>query len=179
MKTKLISAAILASAVTASQFAVAADGTITFNGNITAQTCTIDGNGSGSSNFNVPLPTVSTSVLSTAGQTAGRTPVTIALTNCTPSSGNVHTFFEAGPTTDITSGNVILNAGGATNVQIALQNSDFTNIRVGAPDPSQNSKSVPITSGKALLRYYAQYVAMGPATAGAANATVMYTMAYQ
>jgi major type 1 subunit fimbrin (pilin) len=179
MKTKLISAAILASAAMASQFAAAADGTITFEGAITAQTCTINGNGSGSNNFAVKLPTVSSSTLATAGQTAGRTPFSIALTNCTPSSGNVHTFVESGPTIDTTTGNLILNPGGATNVQIALQNSDFTNIRAGAADASQNSKSVAITSGNATLNYYAQYIATGPATAGAANASVMYTMAYQ
>jgi len=125
------------------------------------------------------LPTVSSSTLATAGQTAGRTPFSIALTNCTPNSGNVHTFFEAGPTTDTTTGNLILNAGGASNVQIGLQNSDFTNITAGAADASQNSKSVAIASGSATLNYYAQYIATGAATAGAANTSVMYTMAYQ
>ena len=179
MKTKLISAVIFTGAATASQFAAAADGTITFNGTITAQTCTINGNGSGSSNFTITLPTVSSSTLATAGQTAGRTPFSIALTNCTPNSGNVRTYFESGPTTDLTTGNLILNAGGATNVEIGLLNSDSTNIAAGAAEASQNSKPVAITSGKATLNYYAQYVATGAATAGAANSSVMYTMAYQ
>ncbi|WP_144153973.1 fimbrial protein [Paraburkholderia sp. BCC1885] len=179
MKTKLISAVIFAGAAMASQFAAAADGTITFNGTITAQTCTINGNGSGSNNFTVTLPTVSSSTLAAAGQTAGRTPFSIALTNCTPNSGNVHTFFEAGPTVDTTTGNLVVNAGGATNVEIGLQNFDFTNITAGAADASQNSKSVAINSGKATLNYYAQYVATGAATAGAANSSVMYTMSYQ
>ncbi|PRE84487.1 fimbrial protein, partial [Burkholderia gladioli] len=63
-----------------SPFVFAADGTITFMGNVTAQTCTINGNGSGSKNFTVTLPTVSASSLATAGATAGATPFNIALT---------------------------------------------------------------------------------------------------
>jgi major type 1 subunit fimbrin (pilin) len=179
MNNKIISALIVAGAAMASQFAAAADGTITFNGNITAQTCTINGNGSGAKDFTVTLPTVSSSSLATAGQTAGRTPFSIALTNCTPATGNVHTYFEPGPTTDTTTGHLILNAGGATNVQIGLQNGDFTDIKAGAADASQNSKAVAITTGSATLPYYAQYVATGAATAGAANSSVMYTLSYQ
>jgi major type 1 subunit fimbrin (pilin) len=178
MKTKLISALIFAGAAMASQFASAADGTITFNGQVTAQTCTIAGNG-GSNNFTVTLPTVPASSLAAAGQTAGRTPFSIALTNCTPNSGTVHTFFEAGPTVDTTTGNLFVATGGATNVELGLQNSDFTNIVAGAADASQNSKSVAIASGAATLNYYVQYVATGAATAGAANSSIMYTMSYQ
>jgi major type 1 subunit fimbrin (pilin) len=157
----------------------AADGTITFNGSITAQTCTINGNGAGSNDFTVTLPTVSASALSAAGQTAGRTPFNIVLTACTPATGNVHTFFESGPTTDATTGNLVLQAGGATNVQIGLENADFSPIKAGFADASQNSASVAINSGAASLSYYAQYVATGAATAGAANSSVMYTIAYQ
>ena len=156
----------------------AADGTININGAVAAQTCTINGNGAGSNDFTVTLPAVSASALSAAGQTAGRKPFNIALTACTPATGNVHTFFEPGPTTDTTTGNLVLEAGGATNVQIGLQNADFSPIKVGFADASQNSASVGIDSGAANLSYYAQYVATGVATAGAANSSVMYTIAY-
>jgi major type 1 subunit fimbrin (pilin) len=178
MKTKLLSTIAFVAIASASQFASAADGTITFNGQITAQTCTINGGGA-ASNFAVTLPTVSSSSLAAAGQTAGRTPFTISLTNCTPATGNVHTFFEAGPTTDSTTGHLIVNAGGATNVQIDLLNSDATDIKAGFADASQNSLPVAITTGAATLNYFAQYIATGAATAGAANSSVMYTMAYQ
>ncbi len=180
MQTKIISALLIAAAATASQGAFAVDGTITFTGNITAQTCTINGNGSGSNNFTVPLSSVSTSSLTTAGQYANRTPFTIALTACTPASGNVHTYFEAGPTVDTATGNLILASGGATNVEIGLLNSDYSAITIGAADASQNSKSVAISSaGAATLKYWAQYVATGVATAGAANSSVMYSLVYQ
>ncbi|HDR9756252.1 TPA: fimbrial protein [Burkholderia cepacia] len=182
MQTKLITAVLFVAAATASQIASAADGTITFNGSVTAQTCTINGNGSGSNNFNVPLQSVSTSALATAGQYANRTPFNIALTACTPASGNVHTYFEPGPTVDTATGNLILAAGGATNVEIQLLNGDgtYSPIRIGAADASQNSKSVAISStGTATLNYYAQYFATGAATAGAATSSVMYSLVYQ
>jgi major type 1 subunit fimbrin (pilin) len=180
-RTKLMSAAILTSAALASPFAFAVDGTITITGNVTAQTCTINGNGSGSNNFTVPLISVPTSALATAGQPAGATPFTIALTACTPASGNVHTFFEPGPTVDTATGNLIIATGGATNVEIGLLNgSDSTPIKLGAADASQNSKSVAIgTDGTATLPYIAEYIATGAATAGAANTSVMYTLIYQ
>lgn len=180
MQTKIISALLLVGAATASQIASASDGTITFNGSITAQTCTINGNGSGSNNFTVTLPKVSTSALPAAGKVAGATPFTVALTACTPASGNVHTYFEPGPTVDTATGNLVLNTGGATNVEIGLLNSDFSTIKVGAADASQNSKSVAISSaGAATLAYYAQYVATGAATAGAATSSVTYSLIYQ
>ncbi|RDK08678.1 fimbrial protein [Cupriavidus lacunae] len=178
--TKLLAALIVAGTAMGAQFAHAADGTIQFTGKITAQTCTINGNGSGSKDFTVALPTVSASTLNVAGNTAGRTPFQIALTGCTPNTGNVHTFFEAGPTTDASTGNLILNTGGATNVQIGLLNGGtFTAIKAGFADASQNSTVVAITSGAATLPYAAQYVATGAATAGVANSSVMYTVAYQ
>lgn len=177
MKMKLIAALALIGAA-ASQGAFAADGTITFTGKITAQTCTISGNGGGP-NFTVALPTVSASTLATSGATAGRSPFNIALTNCTPDTGTVHTFFEQGPTIDTVTGYLKLDTGGATNVEIQLQNSDFSNIALNQPDSGQNSKTASIQSGSATLNYYAQYVATGKAGAGAANSSVMYTMSYQ
>jgi len=180
MKRNLVSALILASTAMVAQLASANDGTITFNGQVTAQTCTINGNGTGAKDFLVTLPSVSTSALAGAGQTAGRTPFSIALSACTPDSGNVHTYFEPGITTDASTGNLKLDAGGASNVQIGLLNSDFTPIKAGFADASQNSKPVVIASGSATLSYYAQYVATGGAAgAGAANSSVMYTLVYQ
>ncbi|MDR9865139.1 fimbrial protein [Pseudomonas baetica] len=184
MRKKYISLLFLAGVTAASQTAFAADGTITFSGNVTAQTCTINGNGngngSGSKDFTVTLPVVSASALTSAGQTAGRTPFNIALTACTPSSGNVHAYFEPGPTVDMATGNLKLTGSGATNVQIGLLNEDFTVVKVGAADASQNSKAVPISAaGAATLPFYAQYVATGAATAGVANSNVLYSLVYQ
>jgi len=180
MKSNLLSALVLASTAMAAQVASATDGTITFNGQITAQTCTINGNGTGAKDFLVTLPTVSTSALAAAGQTAGRTPFSIALSACTPDSGNVHTYFEPGVTTDADTGNLKLDAGGASFVQIGLLNEDFTPIKAGFSESAQNSKPVAIAGGSATLSYFAEYVATGAAAgAGTANSSVMYTLVYQ
>lgn len=184
MQTKrLVSlAAILAAAMPLA--AVAADGTITFTGELTAQTCTISGGGGGSASFSVALPKVSTNALATAGSTAGTTPFSISLSGCTPDTGTVHTYFEAGPTTDAATGRLNLtDAGGgqtnATNVQIELLNSDTSAISAGSADGSQNSQTATIASGAATLNYFARYYATGVSTAGMAGSSVMYTMAYQ
>ncbi|MBY8610509.1 type 1 fimbrial protein [Burkholderia arboris] len=186
MQSKLLSTLLLVGAVTTSQAVFAADGTITFSGNVTAQTCTINGNGSGAKNFTVTLPTVSAGSLATSGATVGTTPFSIALTGCTPTTGagavkSVHAYFETGPTIDSTTGNLILATGGATNVEIQLLNgADQSAIKLGQVDASQNSKAVNVSAaGAATLQFYAQYYATGAATAGAANSSVMYTIAYQ
>ncbi|CAB3753554.1 fimbrial protein [Paraburkholderia solisilvae] len=156
----------------------AADGTITFNGSITAQTCTVS---AASANLTVTLPTVSVGSLTQTGQTAGNTPFSISLTGCAPASGTVHTFFEAGSTTSA-DGHLSLTggAGSAGNVKIDLRNSDGSEIVAGAADASQNSLPVNIAAdGTATLNYTAQYVATGAATAGTANSTVQFTMVYQ
>lgn len=180
MNIKLISALIFLGGVTISQIASSADGTITFTGAVSSQTCTINGDGSNAKDFTVPLPTVPASSLSAAGKTSGRTPFSIALTACTPASGMVHTFFEAGPTVDATTGNLILADGGAENVQISLLNGDLSVITAGAADASQNSKPVPIgEDGNATMNFFAEYVATGVATAGKADSSVMYSLVYQ
>ena len=180
MNRKLLSALIIAGTAIAAQTASAADGTITFNGEVTANTCTINGNGSGASDFLVTLPSVSTSALAADGVSAGRKDFKIELTNCTPDSGNVHTYFEPGITTDLQTGNLIVDAGGAQNVQIRLLNDDFSAIKAGFADAAQNSKPVAIAGGSATLPYFAEYVAVGgPATAGVANSSVVYSLSYQ
>lgn len=180
MKIKLLSAMIVATAMS-SQFAHAAsDGTITFTGAITATTCKING-ASAPVNFTVTLPTVSATTLATVDAVSGRTDFRIALTNCTGGT-NVHTFFEAGSTVDVATGRLI-NAGTATNVQVELLNKDNSAITIGASDGVgaglQNSKSVAIVAGAANLDYYAQYHATsGAAGAGSVTSTVTYDISY-
>jgi len=175
----IFAAAAITAAASLPTASYAADGTITFTGLITSQTCTISGNGGGK-NFTVTLPTVSTSALAAAGATAGRTPFNIALTNCTPNSGNVSTYFEPGATVDTTTGQLLNASGTATNVEIGLLNTDSSVITLGAAQASQNSKVVALASGAATLKYFAQYVATGgAATAGTVNTTTLYSIVYQ
>lgn len=180
---KVASGTIIAAiglAVTAVHAAPAGNGgVVTINGQLTAQTCTVSGGGQGN-NFTVTLPAESASALSSAGSTAGTTGFAIALTNCTPASGNVHTFWEYGANT-LADGN-LLNNGTATKVEVQLldYNGGAKTIDVSKADGSQNSQSVAIATGAANLKYAAQYISpQGGATAGSVTTNVTYSMVYQ
>lgn len=174
-----LAAATLSLAALCAGNAQAADGTITINGLVTAQTCQISGNGGGP-DFTVTLPTVSTSALQTAGATAGRTPFNIALTNCSPDSGNVAVYFEPNATVDAATGHLTNTAAsGAENVQVGLLNADHSDIKLGSSEAAQNMQFVALDHGKATLNYFAQYVATDAATAGAVNAQSLYSIVYQ
>ncbi|WP_370681382.1 fimbrial protein [Comamonas sp. GB3 AK4-5] len=179
MKSKILTALVLCGVTT---LASAFDGTITFTGEVTSNTCTISGNG-GSNNFTVTLPRVSATALNTAPEhVAGRTAFNIALTACNPTGGNVRTYFEPGPTVNLGTGRLTT---AVTNVEIGLLNADFSNIKIGAADGStpgttQNSQTVPISgTGTATLPYFAEYNALaGAAGTGPVNTSVRYTLIY-
>ena len=156
--------------------AFAADGTITINGNVTASTCVIN---SGTPDFVVTLPTVSTTVLDTANDTAGRTPFTINLTECSAAT-DVATYFEPGSTVDFATGRLNnTTTGGAANVQVQLLGSNNAVIPVLA-GPTQTNSQVVATdvNGAAALNYYAEYYATGVAGAGDVTTSVQYTITY-
>ncbi|AXF21794.1 fimbrial protein [Burkholderia pyrrocinia] len=181
MKLAFSSIAALTVAMAAALPAVshAADGQITINGKIGSQTCTINGNDSGGTNFTVQLPKVATSSLAVGGSTAGRTPFNIALTNCTPNSGNVYTHFEPGTTVNSTTGQLVNAQGTAKNVEVGVLNgNDHSQIGIGKA--AENSTAVALSNGAATLPYQAQYVAMGgAASAGTVNTSVLYSIMYQ
>lgn len=170
--------AVAALALAFSSAAHATDGTITFKGTISTQTCTVNGNGSGGADFDVKLPSVAKAALATDGAVAGRTPFSIAVSGCTTKSGNVSTWFEPGTNVDaLTHRLKNAAAGGATNVQVGLlQGNGTTAITPGVASQSAN---IDTTAGSAKLDYFAEYVASGGAAgSGAVETTVTYTMVY-
>ncbi|NBI50507.1 fimbrial protein [Burkholderia sp. ISTR5] len=185
MQVKIIPALVFAGAAAASQVAFAADGTITFNGSVTSQTCTVVTN-----DFTVTLPPVSAASLKAGGLTAGATAFNIKLKDCAPLKDDntkddvaiksVHAYFENGPLTDV-SGNLNLEPGDAANVQVQLLNgSNQTPIKLGLSDASQGATNVPVNpDGTATLPFYARYYATGAAGAGKVSTKVVYTIAYQ
>ncbi|WP_283147471.1 fimbrial protein [Silvimonas soli] len=179
MMKKLIPALIIGMGLSAGAFA--SDGTITINGALTAQTCTIVGNNQGS-DFTVTLPKISTAALSAAGSNAGAVPFSIVLSNCMPVTGTVATYFEYGANT-LADGNLKNAVGGqyATNVEVQLLNNDMSPIDVSKGSVvAQGSTIKFITAGGATLPYVARYASpLGGATAGDVNTTVTYSMNYQ
>lgn len=173
MKKALI--ALAASATVLTSFsALAADGTVNFTGEISSQTCTIDGNATGATTKSVTLPRVSASSLGAVGQTAGRTAFSLALTGCTGSSALVR--FEQGSTVDAATGNLINQTTTGSNVQIQLLNAAFAPINL---QTNANSLSTAITANAATINFYAQYVAANAvATAGQVTSSVQFSMDY-
>lgn len=183
MNKTLLSAALIAGfgvAALAPQAAKATDGTITFNGQISSNTCSIASTsvgGSGTASFTVTLPTVAAGALGTsAGTSAGTTPFSINLTGCT-GTGNVSAYFEPGST--ITAAGR-LKVTGATGVDLQLLNSGQTAINLST---QAGTTSASIATGSADLKYFVQYYnngtgTGGKVTAGAVASTVNYTIQY-
>jgi len=179
MKKILLAATLVAaagSAVLAPRTASAVDGTINISGNINASTCKING-GASPATIGVTLPTVSTTSLSASAAVAGRTPFSIALTNC-GSLTKATTFFEPGPTV-MADGNLKNATGTATGVEVQLLNNDFSVINMAGASGAQNSAQATLTSGAGTLNYYAQYYATAAAGAGTVATSVQFTMLYQ
>ena len=173
-----ISALVLAMA--ALPGVVLAAPTVTFQGEVTDQTCAVSINGE--TDGIVLLPTVSTADLAAAGATAGLTPFTITLTGCAAAGvgGEEVTTNFLGH--DVTAGGNLGNsaAGGATNVAIQL-----TDDSTGASEITL--AGITPVAGLVLLEgeteasyeFGAQYISeAGTATAGAVTAVVEYTISY-
>lgn len=177
-------ASLLAGAgvLAAAQVALASDGTITFKGEVTANTCYIDINGTGP-NAEILLPAISANALPSAGSTAGWTGFDINLIDCagTPLATHAAAQFEAGADVDPMTGklkNVDTSSTGAANVQVALRHINGQDINIGQ-GPNQ-SEAFPIVDYGATLRYEAGYYASATGVMpGLVEANVTYTIAYQ
>lgn len=180
---KLAIALSAALAIGASFSASAQSGTITFNGQITATTCDITWPGSGGDAKDpiVTLPTVPTTALANAGNTAGKQTVSLVIggsdTQCT--SGNA--AIELNPNRDANQSNGFLNnlidavSGGAENVQVALRDDKDAPINIATP---WRSAEIDLSSTQ-QIDFAAEYRASGTAGAGQVNASVGYTIDYK
>lgn len=101
----------------------AADVTITINGKVVAEPCTI-----ATTTANVDLGNISTTTLASAGSTSDWKSVTLNLTNCPVGTSSVMATFSG---TSDSSGSYFLNQGTAGNLAVQLANSSGTNITNG------------------------------------------------
>ncbi|BBT14423.1 ferrous iron transporter B [Metapseudomonas otitidis] len=159
-----------------SNLALASDGTITFTGEVSSKTCTID---SKSLNQNVPMPPVSQTALA-PGQRAGAKQFEIRVSACTAGT-KVRAHFDAGPTVDTVNG-VLINQSKEANasnafVQILNKNGDPINL----VDGTNNLEEVTGTNKDAVLVFSAAYLApkVDPITPGPVLTSVSYTMTYE
>jgi major type 1 subunit fimbrin (pilin) len=175
----------------------ASDGTITFTGAVTANTCTVSVNSSGA-DATVALPTVSTAALTNAAAktTAAGTFFNMAVSGCTATpvadiGGQAPTtvaiYFEAGPNVDEVTGGLI-NAAGGSNVEVNLYNASAASV-VGTqikPGTQTNQPSHQAIGTGGTQWFYAGYSTAGTnglsgaaATAGAVSTSVTYSLVYQ
>lgn len=174
MKKRLLVASAIVTLALPIQATMAANGTITFTGDISNTTCNISVNGRNSSTTIVFEP-ISASALSKAGEVASELPVTLTLTNCENPTENVRALFES-PETDSITGN-LKNKGSATNVQVQLMDNSRQPIKLG--DGSQaNGPSFKIVDNMATLDYFARYYATDKVEAGDVSTVVNYSISY-
>lgn len=153
---------------------------VTFQGEVTAQTC--EPSIAGDTNATVMLPTVPAADLSSAGSTTGLTPFTIKVENCQTDTTDVNIgtkFLGHNVTVGGNLGNLApVNA--AANVAIQLT----TDATGATPVVLNGVTTVPgltLIAGETSAEYKfgAQYIAEGAAaTAGAVTAVAEYTLSY-
>lgn len=153
---------------------------VTFQGEVTSQTC--EPSIAGDTNSTVMLPTVPASELSGAGNKTGLTPFTIKVTNCQVDTADVHIgtkFLGHNVTTGGNLGNLAIN-NPAKNVAIELT-TDATGATPIVLNGVTNVPGLVLPKGEtsAEHNFGAQYIAEGAAaTAGAVTAVAEYTLSY-
>lgn len=179
---KLLIVAAMATAFAGVNAQAASDGRIDFTGELIANTCDVSVEG-GTENATIPLPAVSTSNLTTAGQTAGETQFAMDLTNCEGDATQVAAYFTHGDTVNTDGRLTNQTTDGATNVTLELL--DYSNnttgsvINVGNASQTTAAKYAKIDTGKAALLYAVRYYATGVSTAGAVTSHVYYNLQYK
>lgn len=186
MKKSYLSFAIL-TALLSSQ-AYAADGTISFTGNISSSTCTVTGGtGSvaGSKDISVTLPNISTDVLAQDGDVAGETPFSIVIgskdeTGCANGLiASLHFESQKSALIDPATGNLNNQTGPdfAENVQIELLNNEGNKIDLYNSD---NVSFAKIDGHSATLNFLARYKANGGAVKpGKVDTNLVYSVTYK
>ncbi|MET3215389.1 UNVERIFIED_ORG: major type 1 subunit fimbrin (pilin) [Burkholderia territorii] len=181
MKKKVLgaSAAMLLGVLAASPaFAQVTQGKVTFDGELTASTCSIK---AGDEDRKVLLPKVSTVTLAKPGDTAGSTSFDITAEKCSADVSKVAAHFEMtnmDPATGFLKNLLTDPKTAATNVVVQLVNSDGTGIRAGTTGHYFDVTGAGADRGATML-YGGQYYATGATTAGKVNTFARYTLAYQ
>lgn len=153
----------------------ATQGTVTFNGELTADTCEIAPD---SLDRQVPLPPVAVQTLNVPGIEAGTTGFDLNVENCPAGITQVAAHFEAIGSSglDTATGN-LTNASpaadAATNVQVRLYDTDQQALAVGS-----TGTATLIDNGNATMHYFGGYYSTAATTAGPVYAQVRYTLAY-
>lgn len=151
--------------------------TVTFQGEVTDQTCQATINGE--TNSIVLLPTVSAAALSSAGATAGLTPFTLQVSGCQVmgAAQAIGTVFLGH---NVTAAGNLGNSGSAANVAIQLTGTAAGDTPVVLDGPTRVPGLV-LDPGQttASHQFGARYISeAGGAVAGSVQAVAEYTLTY-
>ena len=154
---------------------------MTFQGEVSTQTCKTEVNGQ--ENATVLLPTVPESSLASAGTTAGLTPFTIAIKDCATAGADTQIgtkFLGQSVTAAGNLGNVAAaNPAGNVAIQLTTDAAGTTPVTLNGVT---TVAGLELKTGQtsASHQFGAQYIAEGgAASAGAVTAVVEYTLSYQ
>lgn len=187
-------AAGIAAAMALPMSSQASDGTLTFTGAVTANSCTLKVNGVTGATATVALPTVDTAALSNVSPrtTAAGTFFSIDVSACTAVTDiggtaaptTVQIYFEAGPNVDEATGGLINTAVGGSNVEVNLYNASGasvvgTQIKPGTPTGQPTAQTATATGTQWFYAGYSTAGAAAAATAGAVNTSITYSLIYQ
>lgn len=170
-------------------------GTISISGSVIGDTCSISFGGAGSTTTttgsgttgavgSVALPTVTTQAFGATGSVAGNTPFSINLTGCNAALTSAQTLWS-GSNIDSTTGNLQNTTSGGANVEVQLMDANGTGAATAmnlskSTAAGQGSNAATMASGKATLKYQAQYIATAnTTTAGGVTTTVNFVISYQ
>lgn len=167
---------------------MAADGSISYTGEVAASACRVLGAGSGnfiSTNATVNLPNVSVGALNAIGEYDGHTSFKILLAGCKTQAGlsNVYTAFST-TSPAATDSNVMANTettSPAQGIGLAILDSTFSQIDLNGGPRRDRDYPLPTTESSLVmeLNYAVAYKVLAlPVTAGGVRGQVNYTISY-
>lgn len=178
MNKNNVSVLLLGSLLASGSVYAASDNTITFQGQVTDETCSVAVNGNSASPV-VLLPTVSASDLAASGDTAGQVTFDIGVSGCTGNSSGetkISTVFVGNQVT--TNGN-LGNTGTAKNVEVQILDTADAVVNLTNGFTGNGDLKLAANQKEASATYTAQYYATSAASAGTVEATLQYAVSYQ
>lgn len=155
------------------QMAIAAE-TITFQGAVDSNTCSVNVNGNSSPT--VTMPTVGVASLDTMGKTAGATPFIVDITGCSTTADDIALRFVAHNPDDANLG--LTPASTATNVSVQILNGAAGSTPIAFNGGIAQSATQTTDNGTATYDLTAQYYAKSAAGAGSVTAVADYEVIY-
>lgn len=157
------------------------DNTISFQGEVTDETCSLTVNGNDSTPI-ILLPTVSTSDLALAGSHAGDTTFEMGVSGCTGTGDaatdtKISTVFS-GNLVETTNG-TLGNTGTAENVTVQILDVSGEEINLSSTYTADNDLKLSAGDTASTATYTARYYATDVAAAGTVAASMQYAISYQ